>query len=426
MNRSVRSISLTARSVRLMLVVALFAAAFAGPAVAGAWKGEEVTKEGVIHVMNPAEPANKQVVIDLEEAWRVGGEDDEELFGVITDIEADDDGNYYMLDSQLNEVKIYDGDGDHVRNIGREGEGPGEFRGAFNMFRVPGGNIGVLQAFPGKVVMLSPTGDPAGDYPLPEVTDAGFRMLLGAAYAGDNLALVYALNQPSESGFTQNNILSLVDKAGEKESRLVSQASKMEAATALISEKSWDTFRNGRWAAAPDGRAFAAPEYGEYKINVWTPDGKLARVIHREYPEHKRDEEQKQDILDIYKGFTRQIPLPNIKYEIEDSFNEIAAMFAREDGSLWVLTSRGSFGLDDGVVGVFDVFDKQGHFVKQVKLKGEGNPREDGYFFAKDRLFVVTDWLNALMALQGGGSEAAEEAEDEPELMQIISYPVEL
>ncbi|MHC4165104.1 MAG: 6-bladed beta-propeller [Planctomycetota bacterium] len=402
-----------------LCVFALFVAA----ATAGSWSGNEVVKEGVKHVMNPKDSMEKTTTVKLKEQWRIGGEDDEEIFGVITDIIADDDGNVYMLDAQLNEIKVYSADGEYLRTIGREGEGPGEFRGAFSMMLVPGGNIGVLQTFPSKIVMLTPDGEPAGEYPLPEAEGEGFRAILAAEYAGDNIALIYVLNQPSEAGFTQNNILSLVDSKGEKETRLHSQASTMAASNAMISEKEWDTFRN-RWTASPDGRAFSAVDFGEYAINVWTPDGKLDRVIHREYPEHVRTDEDKERLLDIYKGFTRQIPIPNMKYEIEETWNEIQSLQAREDGTLWVRTSRGTQGLDDGVLGIYDVFDKLGRFAKQVKVVADGDPLNDGVFIVKDRMFVVTDFLAAMMALQGGPSqsEEGEEEEEEPELMQIISY----
>jgi hypothetical protein len=283
----------------------------------------------------------------------------------------------------------------------------------------------VLQTFPSKIIVLTPDGEPAGEYPLPEPgADEGFRVLLGARYAGDNLAMTYAFNKPSEAGFTQNNVLALVDSKGESEVRLFSQASTMQAAKALISEVEWDTFRN-RWTAAPDGRAFSAVKFGEYSVNVWGPDGKLDRVIHREYPDHVRNDAEKERLLDIYKGFTRRIPIPNIKYEIEDNFNQIQQIYARDDGSLWVQTSRGANANPKGSVGVFDVFDKQGRFSKQVTLNGHGDPLNDGYFFVKDRLFVVTDFLAALMALQGGGGGEEGDEEEEPELMQIISYKVE-
>jgi hypothetical protein len=408
------------------LLPLLVLAVFMAPAGAGSWDGREVVEGGVTHVMNPEKSMEKPTTARLEEQWRIGGEDDEEIFGVIADIIADDEGNIYMLDAQLNEIKVYSEDGEYLRTIGREGEGPGEFRGALSMMLVPGGNIGVLQAFPSKIVMLTPDGDPAGEYPIPEQAGEGFRVLLRAENAGDNLALQYNLQQPSESGFTQDAVLSLVDAKGEKEARLHSQSSSMQAANALISEKEWDSFTN-RWTASPDGRAFSAVTFGEYAINVWNSAGKLDRVIHREYPDHTRSDEDKEWLLGIYKGFTRQIPLPNIKYEIEDNWNQVQSLQARDDGSLWVRTSRGVRGMDDGILAIYDVFDKLGRFAKQVKIEAEGDPLNDQIILVKDRVFVVTDFLPAMMALQGGaGQVEEEEEEEEPELMQVISYRLDL
>ena len=112
------------RALAAGLVTLLALAAFVSPAAAG-WQGKEVEKEGVTHVMNPVKSAERPTTLKLEEEWRIGGEDDEEIFGVITDIITDDDGNVYMLDAQLNEIKVYSEDGEYLRTIGREGEGTG-------------------------------------------------------------------------------------------------------------------------------------------------------------------------------------------------------------------------------------------------------------------------------------------------------------
>lgn len=194
----------------------------------------------------------------------------------------------------------------------------------------------------------------------------------------------------------------------------------MNAADPVIAETEWDTFRN-RWTSGPDGRVYSAVDRGEYKINVWGTDGKLKHVINREYPAHKRSDEQSERILDIYKGFTRQIPIPNIRYEIEPNWNPVQAINARDDGTLWVQTSRGAWDLAAGEIGRYDIFNQDGKLERQVTLKGQGNAQTDGYFFLKDRLFVVTDFLDALMALQGGAG-AAEEVDDEAEPMEIICY----
>lgn len=194
----------------------------------------------------------------------------------------------------------------------------------------------------------------------------------------------------------------------------------MNAADPEISETEWDQFRN-RWTSGPDGHVYSAVNWGEYKINVWGSDGKLRHVINREYPTHKRTSEESDRILEIYKGFTRQIPIPNIKYTIEPNWNPIQAINALEDGTLWVQTSRGAWSVGEGELGHYDVFDKNGKLQRQVILKGKGNPQKDGYFFVKDRLFVVTDFLDAMMALQGGAG-AAEDVDEEAEPMEIISY----
>ena len=144
-------------------------------------------------------------------------------------------------------------------------------------------------------------------------------------------------------------------------------------------------------------------------------------MINREYPAHKRTDAESERILEIYKGFTRQIPIPNIKYEIEPNWNPVQSINARDDGTLWVQTSRGAWELPEGELGGYDIFDKDGKLERQVILEGQGNPQTDGYFFVKDRLFVVTDFLDAMMALQGGAG-ASEEVDEEAEPMEIICY----
>lgn len=378
---------------------------------------------GQEQVMNPGKTAEGLETLELKELWRVGGYDDDEvLFGVITDIIADSNGNFYLLDSQLNEVQVYSPKGEYQRTIGREGEGPGEFRAAFNLLLLPNGNIGVLQAFPSKIIGLTPDGNPADDFQLPKRDDeVGFKVLFMARNAGDQLAVVYGFNQPSETGFVQKGVLSLFGPDGSNERQLFSQGSTMNAADPKITELEWDTFRN-RWTSGSDGRVYSAVHWGEYKINVWDKDGKLTHVINRESPAHKRTDAESERILEIYKGFTRQIPIPNIQYEIQPNWNPVQSVNARDDGTLWVQTSRGGpAGLPGGQIGGYDIFDKDGKLVRQVILEGQGNPQTDGYFFVRDRLFVVTDFLDAMMALQGGAG-ASEEVDEEAAPMEIICY----
>lgn len=104
-------------------------AVLAGVTTANAadWKGSEENRDGVLHVMNPAQPMLPEVTLKPQELWRIGGDTDAEgeFFGVINQVTTDSDGNIYLLDLQLNEIKIFSPDGTYIRTIGREGEGPG-------------------------------------------------------------------------------------------------------------------------------------------------------------------------------------------------------------------------------------------------------------------------------------------------------------
>ena len=78
-------------------------------ALAGEWKGTtSKDKDGHTVVMSPAQGYEPSERIEMQELWRLGGESDDEneFFGVIADIQIDKDGNVYLLDGQLNVVKV--------------------------------------------------------------------------------------------------------------------------------------------------------------------------------------------------------------------------------------------------------------------------------------------------------------------------------
>jgi hypothetical protein len=404
----------------MVAVVAVFLMTAAGTGLADPWQGEETTKDGVVHVMSPATPSDGTRTADLEELWRIGGDTDveEEFFGVISRVTTDKEGQIYLLDSQLSEVKVFDQDGSYVRTIGREGEGPGEFRNPSDMFFVPGGNIGIMQMVPGKIVLLTPEGDPAGEYPVPAPADGAFQLFFGGRLAGEQLALNGGINTFAEGSFTQTRYLALIDKNGKETVRLHEEPREMSFADMVFDDTQWDTF-DRRWTVGSDNRIYACLSHPNYEVTVWSPQGKEERVIERKYEHRKRTAEEMERIKGIYSAFTRQVP--NAQIKISEWDKDVNQIFTRDDGSLWVLTSRGENDRPDGSLGVFDVFDAKGHYVRQVTLRGEGNPQEDGYFFVKDRLYVVTGFLDAAIAAQGGGTEDTE-TEVEPDPMAVICY----
>ena len=82
-------------------------------------------------------PAEDRVLsADFEELSRVGSllGDEWDTFGQIADVDFDGSGNLYILDGQVARITVVDLQGNLVHQVGRVGEGPGEFSGARNVW----------------------------------------------------------------------------------------------------------------------------------------------------------------------------------------------------------------------------------------------------------------------------------------------------
>jgi hypothetical protein len=391
---------------------------------AAEWRGTEELEDGVRHVRNPAEAMLGSAVYDPEELWRLGGssEADEELFGIVGDVLIDGRKNVYILDSQLSEVRVFDIHGEYVRTIGREGEGPGEFRYPIDMLFLPDGTLAVVQPSASRLVLFGAEGSPAGDLDIHPPDGKGFFRLAGARQAGDRLAVLYEIGSKDKDSWSTIHRLCFFDITGAQQSALVEAATQMNYAGDRFVEREWNQF-NRCWTASPDGRVFARGSFTDYEIRVWTPDGELDRVIHREYPPHRRSHEEIEEIKE--RSIRRFRWHPNLDLEIEENWAPVHDFYAQRDGTLWVRTSRGWRDREDGIMAVFDVFDREGRFVREVSLRGEFDPDNDGLFLEGEYAIVVTDLVSAINAAKGGGNLDIAPEED-PEPMTVICYRLEV
>ena len=96
------------------------------------WLGSvDTLPSGTVIVRNPSQGVwDEATQWELVEDLRLGSMDavGPELFGSIGDFEVDDEGRIYILDRTAFEVRVFDREGVYLRSIGRQGEGPGEFK----------------------------------------------------------------------------------------------------------------------------------------------------------------------------------------------------------------------------------------------------------------------------------------------------------
>ncbi len=387
--------------------------------------GEVTLVDGVPHILNPAQPPQGVQTVELEELWRAGGEDDEVFFGLIGKVCCDEQGNIYILDSQVCQVYVYAPDGRLLRTLFREGDGPGEIRRPRNLALLGDGTVGVIQEFPGRMVRVDRLNNPAPEIDLMDDSGRGAVALDGCFAGGPTLLFSgVRLQQPVQGVQRRETFLSIYSPAGKELAILASRPAFRDYNDFVFAEK--DEMPGFYWSncVGPDGRVYTAPRRDEYAVEIYSPQGKLERVIRREYDHLKRTPEAHRRLMDLLESIFSAVPF-EYRIEIEDDEYDILAMQGgvrvREDGSLWVLPGRGAYGQPDGVMLTFDIFDPEGHFQRQVAVRGDHDGVWDGFFLAgEDRAVVVTRQIEAIGAQYGDG--AAVLSDEEGSTMEVICY----
>ncbi|MDX2475183.1 MAG: hypothetical protein QNL91_15920 [Candidatus Krumholzibacteria bacterium] len=121
--------------------------------------------------------------------------------------------------------------------------------------------------------------------------------------------------------------------------------------------------------------------------------------------------------------------------EIEEMARDISAVIARPNGELWVMNSRGERECPAGHIGIFDVFDTQGRFVRTLRREADYSPDDDQYLIRGNHLYVLKEAQNApdrtfsggggnmmMVMSSGGGGEEEEDDDEEPRPYEVICY----
>lgn len=89
----------------------------------------------------------------------------EYVFGAVAGLVVDRDGAIWVADTQAKEIRIFDRAGSFVRRIGREGEGPGEFRNLSGLAVAPDG-VGALDGGLARVTVFDADGAVVRSFPI--------------------------------------------------------------------------------------------------------------------------------------------------------------------------------------------------------------------------------------------------------------------
>ena len=371
-----------------------------------------------VHSPRPAQPPR---VVELEEMWRVGGADDDHIFGLMIDARCDEDGNIYLLDQQLSRVTVVSPSGDYVRELGGEGDGPGECRTPQTMVLLPDGTVGLGQRFPGRFIKVRRDGEPAGSVDIggADAATEGFTMLVSGRARGGTF-LVGTLHQvPGEGGQSRNSYLMGLAPTGEELTRFGEARTYLDFQKAHFVEREMVAPFIAASAVGPDGKVYLVSDRNRYAIDVFEADGTPARVISRDFDNPPRDQQTLDRMNALFEEQDRALPF-RITWEVEPCEQAVGGMTVTADNELWVSHARSGLDLPEGVFQRYDVFDESGQWVRELHVRCEADPDHDGLIFLDDgRVLLVKGLQLARLTASGNGGSVTEE-EDGAWAIEVI------
>ena len=127
---------------------------------AGTWVGTITTEGNVTTVVNESGSVWGGTATLVEEA-SIGVDvgEDPYMLGRVRGVAASDR-CIYVIDSQVAALRVYDWNGNYLHDLGREGEGPGEFRYPTGVGVDGTGRVWLHDQISLRIVVFSPSGEP--------------------------------------------------------------------------------------------------------------------------------------------------------------------------------------------------------------------------------------------------------------------------
>jgi hypothetical protein len=387
-------------------VSALLAACGGGPA-GGGWAGSVTDSAGVAVVQNPAVGLWAQGEgPTVTEVLRIGVAEGapEYQFGQITGVSVDADGQIYVMDSQAQEVRVYDQSGAFRSKIGRPGAGPGELSpaAAAPLFGL-GDTLFLPDLVQQRVNLFLRNGTFLRSFRIPFAE--GVSVKWATTPERELLQHLRPMPMPgAEPASGAEVVLRRGSDGAIRDTVLAFPASQsVQFRGGALALKLFDA--EPGWDLADDGRLFFGTG-ADYRIEIRSPDGALTRVIHKPFSRQAISEGDRELFRNAIRKALEQQKLPAQAVQMvlqgvafADHYPAFLHIMGGPEGSLWVrqlpsaermTAGSGSFSLEDpGATDWnapdWDVFDRDGRFLGEVRLPSRFQPSR----FHGNRLYGV-------------------------------------
>jgi len=321
----------------------------------GAGAPQAKNTEQVRLVSNPLLPKDGVVTPKITELWSVGGENDPqgELLNRPFEIRVDKNGFVFVLDWGDTCIRVFDASGKFVRQIGRKGQGPGDFDIPCWFDLDAEGRVHVLDGRSLRITRFDRDGKYLASFRIEKFAsqirlDSSGRIFCAETSRGESeLSTEFRKIQQTISIVRYDPDGKNPVRIGPFKADVI--VMKTDAKGGVFSGSSPSAPTTG-WSVAPDGRIWAGYN-GTYEIGVFDPDGKPLFRFGREFkPLHN-------------KGFDKITPENRKTTILPEDFPAFAQDFFFDDaGNAWFRMFKN----EEDKNFRFDVFSPEGVYLKQI------------------------------------------------------------
>lgn len=263
---------------------------------------------------------------------------EEQVFGEVAGVVVDGEGRIWVADDQAKEIRVFDADGAFVRTIGRDGEGPGEFRNLSGLAVAPEG-VGALDGTLARVTVFRPSGEVVRTFSL----DRPYMILEhGATMAFDDHGRFFDRARFATRPLLDSMAVITYSPAGEPVDTAFIAAIEQDHLVVERGGRPIMTFPrpygpSPSLAIGPDGTIYFT-RGDAYRIQVLDPSGDTVRVLRREIQPRPLTEEEREAALDdIAERYEQAGAIAPPRIDIPEIRPVIARLAADPAGNLWVL-----------------------------------------------------------------------------------------
>lgn len=302
--------------------------------------------------------------IELVEDLSIGFDQEEEnyMFKYPRDIDADSSGSIYVMDYSEGIIKKYGPRGKHIKNIGRKGQGPGEFEMLMSICISSQDFLYCADLMQREIEVFDSDGNPLKTIKLDYVSlkeisvNRDGEILVGFGTYRESK------KGPANSTYNVGKYLTQEDKLDIFYRKEQLRYDDIKSTRTHVNFKlpyyvKWDISQSGNiYVGSAD----------KYELNVYSPLGSLLFKFVRDYEPLKVNGETKRKILDVFRSLNDD-PREYLKYI--DSYPVFNSVNIDGKGRVWVELYQPSEDETSKEVIPFDVFGPDGKFLFNTEIR---------------------------------------------------------